>query len=287
MRYFVVVAEELNFGRAAVRLRMAQPPLSVQIQGLEKELGVRLFDRIPRGVRLTKEGEVLLVEARSVLERVDAAERAVHRASTGELGTLNVGGVSSAFHHVLPRVVPAFRHAYPQVDLQLKELDTADAISEIRAGTLDVAFVRAGIADDDMQLRPIHEDIFCLAVPADHRLAGEESVDLADLGGEFFVMPKRSVSPDFHDYTLTTLRSNGYTPRIAFEGSTIQSILSFVACGLGVALVPTSASAWLFDTVRYVPLTKPVSFIEVAVVWSENHVSMALRNFLKILRQST
>lgn len=287
VRYFVVVAEELNFGRAATRLRMAQPPLSVQIQALEKELGAKLFDRTPRGVCLTKEGEVFLDEARLLLYQSEVAQRSVHRAASGKLGTLRVGGVSSAFHKVLPRVVPVYKGAYPDVNLQLRELDTADAVNELRSGTLDIAFVRAGNVDDSLELRAIHEDYFCLAVPEDHQLAGKVYVDLEELAAELFVMPRRAVSPDFHDHTLTTLRSSGYSPRIAFEGASIQSMLSFVACGLGVALVPASAQAWNFAAVKYIPLATPVSFIEVAVVWSRNRVPPAVRNFLAVLGEVT
>lgn len=283
VRYFVVVAEELNFGRAATRLRMAQPPLSVQIQGLEKELGVKLFDRNPRGVRLTKEGEIFLGEARVLLEQAEHAQRAVHRTADGTMGTLNVGGVSSAFHAVLPKVVPAYRRHFPDVDLRLKELDTARAVEELRAGTLDLAFVRAGSSDDDLELKPIQEDVFCLAVPEDHALAHQDSVDLADLSAALFVMPKRAVSPDFYDHTLTTLRTAGFSPKVAFEGASIQSMLSFVACGLGIALVPSSSRAWLVSSVKYVPLRHRVAFIEIAALWSKARLPVSLRNFQRLL----
>jgi len=277
------VAEELNFGRAAARLHMAQPPLSVQIKALEKDLGVTLFDRSARQIRLTKEGEVFLYEARRLIEQSERAQRSVHNAAVGILGTLSVSGVASAFHDLLPRVIPQFRRTFPEVALSLTEVDTADAMDAVAAGTIDVAFVRVEQAAPEFNVMPLRKDQLVVVLPRDHALAASEQIALQDLADDLWVMPKRVISPDYHDVILTTLKSAGLSPKVALEGASIHSQIAFVACGLGVALVPESASRVVSPAVRVVPLDVHVSLTELAAVWAAGEPSSIVSNFLRIV----
>jgi DNA-binding transcriptional LysR family regulator len=283
VRYFVAVAEELHFGRAAIRLHIAQPPLSVQIQSLERMLGVSLFDRGNRKIRLTKEGEVFLIEARRLLEQSERATRAVHQVASGKLGSLNIAGVSSAFYDLLPEVIPRYRSENPHVVVMLREMDTAEAMEALREGVIDVAFTRSDEADDDIELRRLNQEDFFVAVPTNHILATRTEVELSDLAKEPFIMPRRSVSPSYYDQMLTAVRAAGFSPRISHESLTIQSQVSFVACGLGVALVPASARLLRAHNVAWIPLASPVSITELVVAWPKGDVPPAVSNFLSIL----
>ncbi|WP_084022507.1 LysR family transcriptional regulator [Amycolatopsis thermoflava] len=283
LRYFLAVAEELSFNRAAARLHMAQPPLSVQIRALEKDLGVTLFLRQSRAIRLTKEGEAFVAEARRILDLADLARQRVHRASLGHSGTLHVAGIAHAFWQILPATISAFSAAYPDVTIDLTETDTAAALLHLRERIIDIAFVRAGITDDDLVLRPLKSELLAVVVPSAHRLATRARVDIAELAGEPFVLPNRSVSPYYHDQVVGALHSAGVTARTAFEGSTIQSQVGFVACGLGVTLAPTSARMLGTSGAVWVPLAQPVSLTEIAAVWLRDDPPALVRNVLEVI----
>ncbi|MFR9803731.1 LysR substrate-binding domain-containing protein [Pseudonocardia sp. RS010] len=283
LRYFLAVAEELNFSRAAARLHIAQPPLSVQIRSLERYLGAALFLRQGRTVRLTKEGEAFLVEARRILDLADSAKQVVHRASAGQAGTLHIAGIAHAFWQILPLTVTRFRTTNPDVTIDLAEVDTAEALVRLRDRVVDIALVRAGAADDDLALRPLKKELLAAVVPATHPLATRARVDIAELAGEPFVMPSRSVSPYYHDQVVMALLNAGIPSRIAFEGSTIQSQIGFVACGLGVTLAPTSARMLRTQGAVWVPLAESVLLTEIAAVWLRDSPSALVRSFLRTL----
>lgn len=283
LRYFLAVAEELNFNRAAARLHIAQPPLSVQIQSLEKFLGVALFLRQGRTIRLTKEGEALVVEARRILDLADSARHIVHRVSHGHSGTLRIAGIAHAFSQIFPAVIPRFTAVYPDVTIDLAETDTAEALVQLRDRTIDIACVRTGTIDDGFVLRPLEEELLAAVVPASHRLAKRARIDITELAGERFVMPNRSVSPYYHDRVISALHDAGIVATTAFEGSTIQSQVGFVACGLGVTLAPMSARMFRTTSVVWVPLAAPVSLTEIAAVWLRNEPPAVVANFLGII----
>jgi len=283
IRYFVAVAEELHFGRAAARLHIAQPPLSVQIQQLERELGVQLFDRSSRQVSLTKEGEIFLGEAYLLLEQHERALRAVYQASSGQLGRIEVAGVSSAFDEILPAIIPRFRQSHPDVVLSLQEMDTADAVAALGRGSLDVAFVRVERGDDQTLVRPLRRANFGVAVPATHTLAGMDEVSLNELAGEPFVMPRRSVASAYFDQMLEACRLAGFNPHIAHQSKTIQSQIGFVACGLGVALVPKTKQLLQLENVVVLRLKNEIPVTEVAVAWSKLRQPTVVRHFMQVV----
>lgn len=281
IRYFVAVAEELHFGRAAARLHIAQPPLSAQIQQLERELGVQLFDRTSRRVTITKEGQVFLGEAYLLLEQHERALKAVHQASSGLAGRIEVAGVSSAFDDILPALIPRFRATHPDVVLFLQELDTAEAVSGLAQGTIDVAFVRIERGNEHIEVRPLRRETFAVALPRNHRLAALEEVSLQDLAAEPFVMPLRGVSDQYYDQLLEACRQAGFTPRIAHQSKSIQSQVGFVACGLGVALVPRTHRLGQTGHVVLVPIRDDIPMTEMAVAWSKVRRPIVVRQFLQ------
>jgi DNA-binding transcriptional LysR family regulator len=239
--YFVTLAEERHFGRAAARLNMTQPPLSQQIRQLEEELGVRLFSRSSRRVELTAAGEVFLAEARKALAQVERAADVAHRAGRGELGRLRVGFVGSATYDVLPAVLRAYRARHPGVDVVLQELSTPQQEEALVTGEIDVGFVRPPLAAPELALEVLDEAPCVLAVPVRHPLAAAEKVSLADLAGVPLVMLSRSTWAGLYDEVIGLCRTAGFSPDIRQEAREFQTVIGLVAGGLGVAVVPAPA----------------------------------------------
>jgi DNA-binding transcriptional LysR family regulator len=218
LRYFIAVAEERHFGRAAERLGMAQPPLSQQIQALERELGTQLFRRVPRHLELTDAGEVFLDGARAILARTEQAVRSAERAGRGELGRICVGFTPAAsFNAVVPTTIRSFRHAFPDVSLDLSEADTAALCRALSAGNVDVAFIRPPDAVDftDLRIEELFDEDMLVALPTGHRLAASVRVPIAMLAGEPFILYPRWLAPSLYDGILAACCKAGFVPMLS------------------------------------------------------------------------
>ncbi|MGI8778613.1 MAG: LysR family transcriptional regulator [Solirubrobacteraceae bacterium] len=282
-RYFVAVAEELHFGRAAARLGIAQPPLSAAIKRLETQLGARLLERTSRDVALTPAGEALLEEARALLAQADRAARAATRAAQGQRGQLSVGSVASAFHDLLPAALPRFRARHPDVRLTLHEVDTAPAVRQLHDRRLDLALIRLDRDQPGLCVTPLHRDPLVAALPTAHPLARRKVVRLRELASEAWIFVPREVSPPYHDQILAACRHAGFSPRVQHHSISIQTQIAMVACGLGVALVPASTQRLQLDDVAYRPLARPVVLLELAIVTRDRPPSPALTNLVATL----
>jgi DNA-binding transcriptional LysR family regulator len=290
LRYFVAVAEEGHITRAAERLGIQQPPLSQQIQALERELETQLFRRKPRGVELTPAGLALLDEARAILARTDDAVAAVKRTARGEAGRIGIGFTSSAsFHPFLPRAIRAFRETHPLVALALEESGTTELVDALRARALDVAFVRSPVGEsDDLFVRPLLEEPMVAALPSGHPLsAGHDPLPLAALAGETFILYRRPVGPGLHDAIIAACDRAGFSPTIGQEAPRMLSTLSLVAAGLGVTVVPASMSRLEAEGVAYrpldssAPLTAPLN-----LAYRRDEISAAVRLFVGLVQHS-
>src|SRR5574340_256525 len=240
LRYFVAVAEELHFGRAAARLGTAQPPLSQQIRQLEGELGVELLARTRRRVELTEAGRVFLDEARGILQRVTQATSAARRAARGETGSLAIGVVASATYGLLPRVVRAFRERHPDVALTMSVMSTGAQVAALRAGQLQLAVARPPFGDETLVAEPLHEEPVVAAIPSGHRLSAKRSLPLRALAGEPFVLFPRDRRPGWYDFVLGLCREAGFEPVVGQDAPELATALALVAAGDGVTLVPAS-----------------------------------------------
>ena len=284
LRYFVVVAEEQNFSRAAERLRMAQPPLSDQIKRLEKELGVRLFDRTSRGARLTAAGRLLLVEARRILAQVDRTSEMVRRVGNGEVGRLTLGFVPSASNAVLPPLLREFRERYPDVQLFLQEMNPDRLVQGLYEGSIDASFFYLPFEDATLAHRPVSREPLVVALPETHALSGEEEVDLRDLAGEPFVLPARYGMPGLHGQVMEACRESGFAPEaVQKEVWLMQTIVGLVAGGLGVALVPASLRNFLRKGVVYRTVRGLSPTVEMGVAWRREEESPVLHAFLNVV----
>jgi DNA-binding transcriptional LysR family regulator len=239
LRYFQVVAEELHVGRAAQRLHMAQPPLSRQIQALEAELGLRLFDRTRRGVALTPAGAAFHERCRAVFSSIDQAAAAARRAAVGEIGRIAIGYVSSLAYVGLGEVLRAFRAASPHVDVVVREGPPQEQLDAIVDGRLDVGFLRGPVAEPGLVAEVARREVLAAALPPRHRLARRARLELHELAGEPFIFFPRARSPSFYDQVMSLCRAAGFTPRVVQEAP-LMDVVSLVSAGYGVALVPQS-----------------------------------------------
>ncbi|WP_207944584.1 LysR substrate-binding domain-containing protein [Actinomadura rubrisoli] len=238
LRCFVAVAEELHFGRAAERLGMAQPPLSQRIQRLERELGVRLFDRSSRKVALTAPGTLLLDEARDILTRVDRIYSVAERTRRGEVGTVRAGLPSDLGGRVLAALVAAFRERRPDLRLDLRETGTAEQVRALAEGTLDAGVVRHPCDSRDLEFGPLLGQPVGVLLPDGADLAASAGVPLADLAGRDLVVFPRAEAPGAHDELLASCRRHGYAPPAVHEARHPQFAVGLVLAGTAVALVP-------------------------------------------------
>ncbi|HEY9890501.1 MAG TPA: LysR family transcriptional regulator [Candidatus Sericytochromatia bacterium] len=286
LRYFITVAEELHFGRAAQRLHIAQPPLSQQIRQLEEELGVVLFHRTKRSVQLTDAGQVFLEEAKQVLIQAAQAVQAAQRASRGEIGQLVVSFVSSAAYNVLPKILQAFRARFPEVNLALHELTTDKQLQGLRDGWIDVGFLRPPIEDDTLSLATIFQESLVVALPEIHPLSRQPQVPLKALINEFFILFPRPLGPKLYDQIVGLCQQAGFSPNVVQEAIQMQTIVSLVAAEIGIALVPASVQNLQRRGVIYKAIQEATPKAEIAVIWRSNDLSLVLHQFLSVVRSA-
>ncbi|MFF8986996.1 LysR family transcriptional regulator [Streptomyces globisporus] len=284
---FLAVAEELHFGRAAKRLQMAQPPLSQQIRQLEKELGVQLFHRNTRSVRLTSAGETFLEPVRTVLDDLDTAVRAARSAGIGEYGRVTIGFAGASSHETLPRLTRAVRAAHPGLELVMTGQTYANtALSRVADGSLDLGFVRLPVARPGVAHRVIDEEELVCALPSDHPLARRETVPLDVLAGEPFVSFPANSGSTVRDTMTDACESAGFTPRIVQEAPDSYTILALVAAGVGVTLTVTSVQHIQQNGLVYRPLAGPAVRLRAALAWRADNPSAALRAVLAVAEEA-
>lgn len=254
LRYFVAVAEELHFGRAAKRLFISQPALSFDIRKFEDELGVQLFARTSKSVALTNAGEVLLGEARRLLLQAQEAQRLTIRSASGLAGRLKVGFVNSMLYRGLPSAVRRFEADYPNVEVVLKEMNTHEQVQAILRGQIDVGYAHWGTFPPEISADTIFSEPFLCCLPATHRLARRRRVDLAALAHEPFILFPRDAAPHYHDLIIAQCVSAGFSPQIRHEARLWQTVLTMVEFEMGVALVPSVLRQVRSERLRYLPL---------------------------------
>jgi DNA-binding transcriptional LysR family regulator len=282
--YFVAVAEELSFSRAAQRVGIAQPPLSQQIQRLEQILGCALFDRSGRRVRLTEAGSLLATEARRLLADAAHTTQLLRSAGRGEIGTVSIGYWSSTLFSPLPIAVRRFRERFPGVAVRLREIYPPHHIEAIRAGAIDIAILREPEPVDGIAELTVLVEPFVAAVPTDHRLARRRAIAPSLLRDEPFVLFPREAVPGLHAKLLGLCRSAGFEPRVVQEVDAWHTIISLVEAGIGVSLIPASFEGRRTGALVYLPLTGPQVVTTTSACWRVAGASRAAEAFLDVLR---
>jgi DNA-binding transcriptional LysR family regulator len=285
LRYFVTLAEELHFRRAAERLHIAQPPLSQQIRLLETELGFQLLHRTKRTVQLTEAGQVFLAESRRILKQLEQAIEVGRQISRGELGQLVIGFVSSAAYNILPEILRTFRTCVPAVALELHELTTEQQLHWLRERRIDVGFVRPPVEDDALSSQVIFEEPLMVALPEAHPLASPAQVSLRSLSNQPFILFPRYLAPGLYDQIISLCQQADFSPTVAQEAIQMQTIVSLVAAQMGVAIVPASLQNLQRTGVVYKALQEPTPKVAIAVIWRRHDPSAAVQRFLEIARQ--
>jgi DNA-binding transcriptional LysR family regulator len=254
LHYFLGVADEQHFGRAAVRLGIAQPPLSQQMQRLEAALGVALFDRSQRRVRLTAAGRALAVRAPSVLEALAALREDVRQAALGKSGVLRLGVGASAALGIVPEMIARFRAQHPAVVVQLDDVTSRLHEERLRQRLVDVALLREAAARDGVRATVVREERLLVVVPRKHRLARRRTLKLAELRGEPFVLFPRDASPTFYDELHAACARAGFIPRIVERATEWPTVAGMVAAGIGITVAPDSVAVMPREGAVYVPL---------------------------------
>ncbi|MBZ5602511.1 MAG: LysR family transcriptional regulator [Acidobacteriia bacterium] len=285
-RYFVALAETLHFRRAAERLSIAQPALSQQLQQLERELGVRLVERTQRRVALTDAGVVFLERARATLAEASEAVRLTRLAGRGEVGHLGVGAVTSALYGIFPEVVRVFRERHRDVHLTLHELSGTEQTRALRSGRIQVSFLRPPVDETDIEVRTIEREPWVVALPTAHPFARKARVSVKSLEGEPFVTFPRELAPVLYDQLISMCQHAGFSPKIVQEAQ-MQTIISLVAAGIGIALVPATLQNLSRNGLIYKPLAGSTLKLDLAVAWRREDRSPLLKAFLEVVREVT
>lgn len=281
---FVAVAEQLSFVRAAKQIHISQPALSGQIRKLEEELGVQLFARNRRTVRLTEAGAVFLAEARATLARARAAVDRTQKAAKGEYGRLRVGFVSTAALEIVPRIAMAYRKKYPGVALELQNAQTATQVSRLLGRTLDIGFVRLPLRHENLNLTVIHREPFAAILPKGHPLAKKGVLRIADLRAESFVAYGRRWAPGFFDSVVQMCARDGFTPHIIQETGEMYTAIALVAAGAGIAVLPRSVVLAQSKDIVVKPLPASAGISEIALATRADDRSSLVVSFLKVAR---
>jgi DNA-binding transcriptional LysR family regulator len=289
LRYFIAVAEELHFGRAAARLNISQPPLSQQIQILEQQVGARLLARTNRSVSLTAAGKQFLADSRQVLSLVNDAAARAERLHLGETGELRLGFTSSApFISAVSQTLSTFRRHYPDVHIQTREINTREQIVPLNEGSLDLGLMRNTQLPDTLAWEVILQEPLMAMIPRDHPLAAQPSVTLAELAQEPFVFFDPHVGTGLYDDILGLMRRYGLSPVITQEVGEAMTIIGLVAAGLGVSILPASFKRVQLSEMRWVAIAEEDAVSEMWLVWPKHHeLSNAAQRFKKQLIEGT
>ena len=286
LRYFVAVADALSFTKAAENLHLAQPSLTRQIKDLEVEIEVRLIDRSGKRISLTPEGESFLRDARRLLVECARSVQAVQRLSRRESGQLNIGYVANVYHDLLPATLGAFRKAYPRTALNLFDMTPAEQFRALDERQIDLGFVcfRARSTSDVLESACVGHDNVLAALPAKNPLARKVKIDLRDLEPMFFVAMSAKTYPGSNEWLVDACREAGFTPRILQDADREPAVISFVAAGLGVALLPEQIKKLPHQGVIFRPLQQRLAAGSWAV-WNGNNSSDCLKQYIQIVKE--
>ena len=280
IRSFLSVAETLHFGRTAELIHLSQPALSLQIRALEAEVGVRLLERNRRKTTLTPAGRAFRDAAIAGVAQFDRAIRNARLAADGKLGLLRIGFISTAGSELLPDTIRAFRELNPEVEFSLRNILTAEQIQMLEAGALDIGFLRLPIGGHtQLEVATIHREPFVLVVPASHPLGARKKVRLSEVAGQDFVMYDRKHAPGFHDQVFGMLRNAGIVPNVCQTAGEMPTLISLVAAGMGISILPTSAVKHNIAAVVGCEIADPIPMSEIGLASARDNDSAVVKNF--------
>lgn len=282
LKYFIAVAEELHFGRAANRIGIAQPALSQQIQQLEQDLGGKLLVRTKRSVSLTDAGKLFLNQARLMITQADYAVDITRQAFSGVFGELVIGFVESASWDILPHVIQIYRKRYPDVKIALKHLHTINQLEAIQNGNIHVGISGFPANSSNLNIHIIRKESYWVAMPKEHHLSKKQNIFINDLKTENMVTTNREVGAFYYDSMIKMCMDAGFSPQICQTANEMQTILSLVSCGIGIALIHESAKHLRSDLIYKELLGTNHHAYQPSFVWKKDNISPAVKCFLDI-----
>lgn len=280
LRSFVILSEELHFGRAAQRLYMSQPALTKQVKRLEADLGGRLFERTTGHVYLTPAGEALLERARILLADATALQSFARQATSGKIGILRIGFGIATLSDLLPRAVIAYRKAYPHVRLEMQDMGSTQQQTALLDGTIDLGFLRLPITDQKLESTVVLREELLLAVAASR--FRKQHVNLKDLRDEPFVLIERLASTTFRQHALNLCAEAGFVPNLVQEAKELFTVLNLIRAGMGVSLVPSTAQRMRVPGVRFFPLKMASAKWDIGMTWRKDRYSI-VQSFAKLV----
>ncbi|BAZ37335.1 LysR family transcriptional regulator [Calothrix sp. NIES-4101] len=284
LRYFLAVAEELNFGRAAERLNITQPSLSRQIQNLEKELDILLFERNQRQIKLTLPGQIFLAEVEQIMIRFDQGMRVAKRASCGEIGQLTVGFQGSSMYDIIPVSIKAFRDRFPDVEIVMQHMTTSEQVIALGKNDLDVGFVTPPITDTNLEVEILLQEPLILALPENHPLAAQSEIAITTLANEPLIVASRDRGCGLYEQIFDVYQRAGLRPNFVCAAREMQVMLGFVAAGIGISLLPSHVKNFQRTGVVYRVLTPEAPIVGLSIAWKAENLTPALSAFLEIIR---
>jgi DNA-binding transcriptional LysR family regulator len=280
IRSFLSIAETLHFGRTAELIHLSQPALSLQIRALEAEIGVRLLERNRRKTTLTAAGRAFRDAAIAGISQLDRATRNARLAADGKLGLLRIGFISTAGSELVPNIIRPFRELNPEVEFSLRNILTAEQIRMLEAGELDIGFLRLPLGGHaQLEVVTVHREPFVLVVPSSHPLGKRERVRLEELSGQDFVMYDRAYAPGFHDLIFGMLRNAGIVPTIRQTAGQMPTLISLVAAGMGISILPASAVKHNVAAVVGCAIADPIPLSEIGLALAMDTSSAVVKNF--------
>lgn len=280
IRSFLSIAETLHFGRSAELIHLSQPALSLQIRALEEEVGVRLFERNRRKTTLTAAGFAFRDDAAAALSQLEQAIRRARLAAGGKLGLLRIGFVSTAGSEIVPDIIRQFRKSNPDVEFSLRNILTAEQVRMLESGSLDIGFLRVPIGEHSgLDVVTVHREPFVLVVPSSHKLAKRKRVRLREVAGEDFVMYERTYAPGFHDLMFGILRDARIAPNVSQTAVEIPTLISLVASGMGIAIMPASVVKHYVASVVACEILDRIPTAEIGIAVSKRSRTAVIDNF--------
>lgn len=283
LRYFVTVAQELHFGRAAERLDITQPALSKQIRVLETNIGIKLFSRTKRSVELTPAGKVFLTETKKLLKQGEKAIAKAQRTAKGETGKITIGFTATATYTVLPELIGRFRSKYPQVEVEMLELCTEAQVMALNRGEIDLGFLHPPIDSRGLEVYPLLSEEFVAVLPKQHSLSGKESLSLKDLAQESFLLHPREEGPFLYDEFFKLCRQHGFQPQIVKEVNSHQTRICLVAAGMGITFIPAGLQTSISSDLVCKPIRTSLK-LEFAAAWRSIVANPVLQQLLMLLQ---
>lgn len=282
LRYFISVAEHLNFTQAAKRLFVAQPAVSQQIASLEKEIGLQLFVRDKHSVQLTPAGKVFLNDAIDMLNKSEEAVKKARKAAVGEIGQLNIGFLYAPVKNFLPGLVREFREKYPHVQINLNHFQTGQIVEELRKGKLDLAFTMAFRPEDKTEwgYKTLFSQPYGVFMNKNHRLANRNCIPIIELAHEPLVMLDRKEAPQGYDHLITLFSNHGILPNITTRTQRIETVLMLVETGLGIAVLPKHLDVYANPSLRFIEIEEWQHTVDIVVAWKKTSSNPSIPLFL-------